>query len=240
MKKYTCTLLLIIATVMAARLNAQPVFLQKVPDNSRKYTITVEPFSYGIDGGIRTSFEMRIKNTHQWLQAKPTVYYLPYDRDLSYIILPTAADSDAQEVLHGLKGAGIELGYKLYLNKPEVFYCKAGFSYTHLSASYSALVLSGFVEDGLHYYFYERQNIRQAFNNIGVNACVGVQSTMRRIRFFVGGYIGIAYNMSFSNNNVHQYDALYNFGYNGFSCIFGFQLGWAFGRTKDTNNTATL
>jgi hypothetical protein len=236
MKKYSWLWSLAVIVAIASELQAQdaPIYLQPVPERSRKYTVGIDVLSPMVfNSGVHVSFEHRVNNLRQWVQIAPTAYFASAGAN-SELWTTGIVDSDVS--LHKANGAGLDVGYKIFFNTSEIFYCKGGISYNYFKLAYTAYdVLTHRQEDGLNYYSYDTQNVSQSFNNVGANACIGVQSTMRKARVFIDGHAGIGYTHSFYNSQkyaIHNEDHLYSYARRGLVFIIGFRVGFAFGRTK--------
>jgi hypothetical protein len=235
MKKHLWLWSLAALIVLAGEVRAQdtPVYLHRVPERSRKYTVGIDVLSPAVlNSGVHLTFEHRINNLRHWIQIAPTAYFSGGSDGELWSVGSIGSDV----YLHKGNGGGLDVGYKMFFHTRELFYCKGGISYNYFKLAYTAYdILTHRTEDGLTYYSYDTQKVSQSFNNAGINACIGIQSTMRIARVFVDGHIGVGYTYSFYNSRkyaLHNEEHLYSYGRRGLVFLIGFRIGFAFGRTK--------
>ncbi|MDR3236652.1 MAG: hypothetical protein LBT48_08040 [Prevotellaceae bacterium] len=240
MKKCICFCLFAVMASSVCRLQAQTRTgcFQPVPENSRKYSIAVEPYAFVTYGNIRLQFEKRVGNLPHWIQLSPAFYFMPYDEDRSFASFTTVNSADKE--VHGLLSGGLELGYKMFFNNTvETAYCKAGISYNYFDVTYlfSEYKLLPYQEDGLTYYTYNYidQTENQYFHKTNVTVCFGYQSDMRH-PLFLDAYIGLSYSHSFYDDQKQAFDeSIFGLGYRGLALVFGLRAGLTFGKTKAGN-----
>jgi hypothetical protein len=215
----------------------RPAFLRPVPEQSRRYTIAFELLSPNVlNNGIRLSFEKRIGQSRSWWQVAPSWHYLSYDKQS---VVWMVGNQDTEASIHGLKGAGLSVHYKLFFDTPEYFYCKGGAAWQFVNVAYAGREWGSYREDGLTFYTYEWVEKTQHLNNVGLQLSAGLQSSIKRNRLFIDAGVGVGYTHSFREAGKQAFDNHpYNFGYSGFLFLFDVRIGFAFGKTKNAADGA--
>lgn len=196
----------------------------------KKYTITGQPTSM-LNGAFRVDFEQRIEGRH-WYRIAPTIYIYPSVYDDWYWYDFEGGDSPYYTDYYSdwLVGAGIDLGYKYFIDKWEICYALGGVHYSFVNVQYEYQDFVPFYEeDGTPYYRWGTMSEQQNFNRIGAIACIGVQTPQRK-GFFIDTYIGIGYRYAFYDEQKPAFDSdIWGYGYRGFHVTGGFRIGIAFG-----------
>jgi hypothetical protein len=205
----------------------------EIPPRIKNYAVTLEP-SHLLFGGLRFGFDMRIQDKN-WIQIKQTIYLLPaavssynwdwYDDEFYY----NEYNYGSQRfTIHNMYGFGIGANYKRYFSHREFLYCLAGFDYSFQHVNGYNYDYIPFMEDGNTYYRFGKSEQTQNFNNVGVSACIGINTTLRH-HFFVDVFLGVGAKYAFYNKNKPALDdEIFDYGYRGFYPVFGFRLGGAF------------
>ena len=194
----------------------------------RKYTVGLYPLST-IDGGLTVDFEKRMKDTRNWGKVKLSGYYAPTIEDNSNFEYWSFLSGN--EDYRGLKGGGLEIGYKSFFHK-EIFYWAGGLHYNYYNVTYRHHGYEPFVADDMTYYQYLISYKDQQFNKIGASLYLGVQTPLNA-RFICDGYLSLGYVRSFYDKNKAAFDStILSFGHSGFTIWTGIRVGLSFGKVK--------
>lgn len=224
MKKIVNLILISILCLVATDMHAQSgdVF------HNRRFSIGLEPL-FLIDGGLGLDFEIRLKESRNWLNLRLAGYGLPdYDSDRTlYYYTENYTLSSGFDNFRSYSGFGVQASYKSFFFR-DVFYWGGGLSYNYYDVSYYTETYRPFEEEGMTFYKYYQGEESQYFNKIYPFLSLGVRTPSRK-RFFVEGYITTGYSHSFYNEQRDAYDRnIFSFGYRGVTMTFGGRLGWQF------------
>jgi hypothetical protein len=234
MRKYLCLLLLVICP-FAMHVHAQRVSTAHRPElydwSQKKYTFTIQPLQF-YNASLKMDFEMRLGDGPGWLQFSPAVYYSNRDMD------DNGYYENGTFYYHGnfdffkepytkLRGGGLDVNYKRFLNPRRTFYTAAGLTYTHLNIKYWGWEWNDYIEDGLEYHSYVCDFQTQRINRVGINCYFGHQIPTRRA-FVYDMFWGWSYRHSFSDKNksVKFNNHMFSHGYTGFVFIAGVRIGF--------------
>ncbi|MDR2233279.1 MAG: hypothetical protein LBE56_09170 [Tannerella sp.] len=200
--------------------------------SQKKYTFTVQPL-YLLSGGLKFDFEMRLGNGPGWLQFSPSVYYRDGNMNNNEYIYygQTLHYTDwhpywIHEPFSKLRGAGLDVNYKRFINVRRDFYTAAGLTYAHYNIKYWGFDGYEFIEDGLPYYGYKLGNQTQSINRLGANWYFGFRIPTRNA-FVLDMFWGLGYRHSFSERDKPQYDDNFlTYGWTGFSFLAGMKIGF--------------
>ena len=200
--------------------------------SQKKYTFTVQPL-YLLSGGLKFDFEMRMGNGPDWLQFSPSVYY--WNRDLDdkdYIYYGKILDrfdfwpTSIHRPFSKLRGVGLDVNYKRFINARRSFYTATGLSYAHYNIKYWGFAGYDYIEDGLPYYGYEYGLQTQHINRIGANWYFGTRIPTRQA-FVLDLFWGLGYRHAFSEKNKPAFDDNFlTYGWTGLSFQAGIKLGF--------------
>ena len=200
----------------------------------KKVTFAVQPLQL-FNNGLRYDFEVRLGNGPGWLQFGPAFYYnSPSKRNVNtnYYYEGNNYNYNDWYYIHWrepyseLKGYGLDLNYKHFLDARRSFYIAIGLSYTRFDIKYLGRVWKDYKEDGLTYYEYREGNNTQQIERFGVNNFVGFQIPTRGAFLFdvFGGY---AIRFSSSDEDKPSFDNdIFSYGYSGIVPLIGFRLGF--------------
>jgi len=202
----------------------------------KKYTFAIQPFQW-FNHCWRTDFEIRLGNGPSWLQFSPTVYFNNqeeekpnhmYDgKNYNYYYM---YHSDWREPYSKLKGGGLDVNYKEFLNPGRSFYMASGLSYTYFDINYygAAGKWIDYIEDGLpyHEYSYTVGYHSQYINRVSVNLYFGFQPATRSA-FLFDMFWGLSYRHCFSDKEKPAFNkSLFSYGYSGPAFMMGIRLGF--------------
>ena len=227
MRKHICLLLPAIC-LFAMHIHAQQTPGERYAWSQKKYTFTIQPFQL-INSGLKLDFEVRLGDGPGWLQFSPAVYYGTKDIYNIY-------DDDyynrnrwklrIREPYTKLKGGGLDVNYKHFMNPRRTFYTAAGVTYTHFSLSYWGFAWYDYIEDGLLYHGYMYDFHTQHIDRVGLNYYFGYQIPARRA-FVYDMFWGLSCRHSYSDKNKLSYDDhVYSYGYSGLIFIAGIRIGF--------------
>ena len=203
----------------------------------KKYTFTVQPLQL-FNSGLRFDVEMRLGDGPGWLQFGPAIYYEKRESYTNYFFY-------GKRLYHGygwyndiwggfrepfseLRGGGLDVNYKRYLNARRSFYFATGLSYTLFDIKYRGWNWNDYIEDGLEYHGYEFGYNNQYINRLGINTFWGFQVPTRRA-FIFDMFWGLAYRHSFFDEDKPAFNEhMYSYGWSGPVFLFGLKFG--FGR----------
>ena len=201
----------------------------------KRYTITIQPMQLLLNNGLRLDFETRIGEGPNWLQFGPTLYmakknnvnpdYYYYDNDYH----SGFGFTGFREPFFKLKGGGLDINYKRFIDPRLSAYLAAGLSYTHFNLNYYGVRSSWkeYTQDGLLYheynYMFGWQN--QHINRMSINCYFGHQ-VPSSFKFLFDMFVGISYRHSFSDKEKYPFNKYkFSYGYTGFVWMTGIRLG---------------
>jgi len=198
----------------------------------KKFTFAVQPFQL-IHNSLRYDFEIRLGNGPGWLQFGPAFYYSEnnnqnwpthyYEWKDNYY---TEENFHLHEPYVELKGVGLDINYKHFLNARRSTYMAAGLSYTRFDIKYNGKLWEDYIEDGLMYHTFVEGFHTQRIDRFGFNHFIGYQIPTRSAFLFdmFGGY---AIRFSSSDKNKPAFDAtMFSYGYTGFALTIGIRIGF--------------
>jgi hypothetical protein len=197
--------------------------------SQKKYTLTVQPFQL-VNSGLKLDFEMRLGDGPGWLQFSPAIYYRTNDTDNpGYYYYGHYHYCNDYHFLHEpyskLRGGGLDINYKRFLNARRTFYTATGISYTRLNIDYWGYGWHDYIEDGLEYHGYELGFHTQHINRAGLNYYFGFQIPSRHA-FVYDMFWGLGYRHSSSDRNKPAFnDHLFSRGWTGFIFLAGVRIG---------------
>ncbi len=238
MKKHVYLSLL--AICIAAGANAQSQEEVSSSDlylrHQKKYTIAIQPVQL-FNWGLRFDFEVRLGDGPGWLQFGPTGYYSIYGGSKDNPDYYYSGDKyyyewdyhlDIREPLTQLKGGGLDINYKRFVNPQRSFYVAGGLSYAKFDIEYWGREWYDYVEDGLDYHEYRLCYHDQNIDRIGINTYFGYQFPKRRA-FLLDMFIGVAYRYSFYNKSGYEFDeTMISYGRRGLVFLTGVRIGFGF------------
>jgi len=199
--------------------------------SQKKYTFTVQPFQL-FNSGLKIDFEVRLGNGPGWLQFSPAVYYSTKNLTETDFYFHRSYYDDRwgfnifSEPYTKMKGGGLDINYKRFLDPRRSFYTAAGITFTRYDIEYWGWASNDYIEDGLTYrsYMYDIQT--QRINRAGINYYFGYQIPAHR-SFIYDMFWGLSYRHSFSDENKPSFnDNMFSQGYSGFVFIAGLRLGF--------------
>ena len=226
--------------LLAVTLN---IYAQDISDDSfqppysstqKKYTFAIQPLQ-GFNRAWRFDFEMRLDDGPGWLQfgqavysgnryendENPTYYYV--GNDYHYI---GRYYISFREPFSKIRGGGLDINYKRFIDHKRAAYFAAGLSYTHLKIDYWGWKWENYIEDGLQYHAYVLDYRTQSINRLGFNAFLGHQIPDRGA-FIFDMFGGFAYRHSFSDKNKPSFNNdMFSFGYTGLVFMAGIRMGF--------------
>ncbi|MDR1593201.1 MAG: hypothetical protein LBS43_01795 [Prevotellaceae bacterium] len=206
-----------------AQIQAQDeTIIDKLPHQKKNFTIASHPL-YHFNSGVRLDFEKRIKNTPSWIQLGISGNFLgKRNNENNYW---TIASGDEFSYL---RGGGLELNYKYFVNKKESLYFAGGGSLFHSNIEYMGDYWISYIEDGLVYQIIKYGKINQKINKLGINTYFGYQ--LPTPTFLFDMFVGLGYRHSFRNNDTAKLfdDSMISLGYTGLVFITGVRFGVKF------------
>ena len=230
------TLLLVLVWTVTMHVYAQEQ--SDVTENKRylrtqkKATFAIQPLQV-FSNSLRYDFEIRLGNGPGWLQFGPAFYFSQDNnsRNSNYYYEGNDYYYDwynlrLREPFSKLKGAGLDINYKHFLDARRSFYMAAGLSYTRFEIKYSGRAWEDYTEDGLVYHTYVEGYHTQQIKRFGINNFIGYQIPAQNAFLFdvFGGY---AIRFSSSDENKPAFDNyMFSYGYTGFVLIMGIRIGF--------------
>ncbi len=204
-------------------------------NHQKKYTFAVQPMQM-FNWSLRLDFEMRLGDGPGWLQFGPAVYYSPdettenpryyYGDRGDYYYSDEWIDVNMREPYSHMKGVGLDVNYKRYVNPARSIYFAGGLSYTYFKIKYWGRKWYDYVEDGLMYYEYGLIYRNQHINRVGINTYFGYQIPTRNA-FLFDMFLGIAYRYSFyGQENPKFNETMISYGRRGFVFMTGVRIGF--------------
>jgi len=235
MKKLICYSLLFFC-VFVLKTHAQQASVStentRYAHTQKKMTFAIQPFQF-VNNSIRYDVEIRLGKGPGWLQFGPAFYYRSFNKmekpDYYYhgdICYNSGYYWGLRESYSGLKGVGLDLNYKHFLDARRSFYIGVGLSYTRLNIKYWSQGLDDYIEDGLQYFEYRQRYQIQHIERFGFNNFIGYQIPSRHAFLFdvFGGY---ALRLTNCDENKPAFDSyMYSYGYNGIVLQVGIRIGF--------------
>jgi hypothetical protein len=212
--------------------NSPPPYLS----TQKKYTFAIQPFQW-FNSCLRFDFEMRLGDGPGWLQFGPTIYYADnkvnnlthfyegrnYYWEIGYYPWHS-------EPLAKLKGGGLDVNYKRFLNPRRSFYMASGLSYTYFDINYYGVTgtWNDYIEDGLLYHEYTRKvgYHSQHINRVSINHYFGFQPPTRSA-FLFDLFWGLSYRHCFMDKDKPSFDrSPFSYGYSGPAFMMGIRFGF--------------
>ena len=201
----------------------------------KRYTFAMQPMQR-FNEAWRFDFEMRLGDGPGWLQFGPALYAAdPYENDgnpryyydgNNYYFERRHYYSGSRGPYSKLRGGGLDINYKHFIDSRRAGYFATGLSYTHFKIDYWGYKWENFREDGLPYHAYVLDYRTQHINRLGFNAFWGRQAP-KKGAFIFDVFGGLSYRHSFSEKNKPAFnDTMLSFGYTGFVFIAGFRIGF--------------
>jgi len=234
--KRVCFLLLLLLWTVTLHVHPQGVSgnteNKRYAQTQKKFTFAVQPLQL-FNNSLRYDFDIRLGNGPGWLQFGPAIYFSQdnnTNRPNYYY--------DGKDYFHNgfnwhwrepyseLKGFGLDLNYKHYLDARRSFYFAAGFSYARFDIKYWGRAWKDYLEDGLTYLEYTEEYRTQQINRFGVNNFVGYQIPVRGAFLFdvFGGY---AVRFARSDDDKPSFNEdMFSYGYSGIVALIGFRIGF--------------
>jgi hypothetical protein len=227
---------------LAVCLTVSHTYAQKPSDDSsikpyalaqKKFAITVQPLQL-FNWCLRHDIDVRLGDSHNWLQFGLAVYYRPMKDNDNYYYEGNEYynryywDSGwFRDPLSELKGYGLEINYKRFVDARRSFYFAAGLSYSRLDVKYRGWVWKDYIEDGLQYFKYIQDFDTQKITRQGVNISFGYQIPTRRL-FLCDLFWGFAYRHSYlADKDKPAFDRdMFSFGYTGIVFQTGVRIGF--------------
>ena len=198
----------------------------------KKFTFAVQPFQM-CNNSLRYDFEIRLGKGPGWLQVGPAFYFKPFDErekpDYNYNEGGDYYQPGIylfREPYSGLKGSGLDLNYKHFLDPRRSFYIAVGVSYAHFNIKYWTWTWDDYIEDGLQYFTNVQAYRTQQIDRFGVNNFIGFQIPSRHAFLFdvFGGY---ALRFADSDKNQPAFNRFpYSYGYSGIVFLMGVRFGF--------------
>ncbi len=244
MRKFFCLLLLVWGCLAVADAQMQngndandPPATRLYSKHQKKYTFAIQPMQM-FNWSLRLDFEIRLGDGLGWLQFGPAIYGSPnestnypkyyYDEYGDYHYPDVWFHLNLREPYSHMKGAGLDINYKRFVNPARSFYFAAGLSYTYFKIKYWGREWYDYIEDDLEYREYRLDYQDQQINRIGVNTYFGYQIPTRKA-FLFDMFWGIAYRYSFyEKENPIFNEYMISYGRRGLVFLTGVRIGVGF------------
>jgi hypothetical protein len=232
-------LLILLAMCFASPFYAQDAANRSVTprylSTQKKFTVAFQPLQL-FNWGLRTDFEMRLGDGPGWLQFGPTFYRVEREGDdHSYYHNSTLTNGchhsfALREPFSKLRGAGLDVNYKRYIDPWRGLYMAAGLSYSHFDIGYNGEIgeWKDYMQDDLLYHEYVSTPgfYSQNIHRLGINHFLGYQIPSRHAFLFdVFGGISYRYSMAMDKNKPAFNDDTLSYGYTGFLLFVGVRFG---------------
>jgi hypothetical protein len=229
-------LLMIALLCCTSYLFAQSETPPRYAATQKKFTIATHPLQLLLNNCLRLDFEMRIEDGPGWMRFSQTLYWMEkdlerqsyhYDGKRYYL---GSYDFSFREPFSRLRGSGIEVNYKRFLDPRRGLYVAAGLDYTYFDLLYYGGVgeWKSFTQDGLQYheYSYSMGNHTQNIHRISANHYVGWQIPARHA-FLFDAFGGLSYRYSIptDKNKPSFGNDIFSYGYTGWVVMIGIRLG---------------
>ena len=232
--KKLCFLLLLCACVMQtyAQFATDNTENKRYAQTQKKITFAVQPLQL-FNNGLRYDFEIRLGNGPGWLQFGPAFYFLPNNTNNSAYYYEgndyfyDRYNFSWREPYNKLKGIGLDINYKHFLDSRRSLYMAAGLSYTRFDIKYRSQDRNDYIKDDIMYYYESGKGYNtQKIDRFGINHFVGFQIPTRGAFLFdmFGGY---AVRFSFAEEDKPLFNnAMFSYGYSGIVALIGFRIGF--------------
>ena len=199
----------------------------------KKYTFAVQPLQM-FSWGRRFDFEVRLGNGPGWLQFGTTAYSITKGDDHFYYEgghYRNDAFLSLREPFCKLRGGGLDINYKHFIDPYRSLYYAAGLSYALFNIDYNGRLgkWNDYTEDGLLYHEflnYQEMTHTQHINRMSINQYLGFQPPSRHA-FLLDLFVGVSYRHAISDKDKPNFDKdTYSFGYTGFVFMTGVRLGF--------------
>ena len=208
--------------------NARP---PRYLSTQKKYTFAIQPFQL-FNNCWRSDFEIRLGDGPGWLQLGPTIYYANHEKDKPdhFYDSQNYDEHNFREPFSKLKGGGLDVNYKRFLNARRSFYMASGLSYTYFDINFYGAVgkWNDYIEDSLpyHEYIYTVGYHSQYINRLSINQYFGFQPATRSA-FLFDMFWGLSYRHCFMDKDKPAFNkASFSYGYSGLAIMMGIRLGF--------------
>ena len=202
--------------------NKSPYLLKQ-----KKFTVAVQPLQL-FNWGLRNDFEIRLGRGPGLLQFGTTVYYAPAGKGKENSYYYDEYEGIFRESFSGLKGGGLDINYKIFVNHKRTVYFATGVAYARFNIKYLGWTWDHYIEDGLQYHAYVMDYTTQDINRWGVNAYFGHQPSFYK-PFLFDIFWGLGWRRSFSDSAKPSFDNyILSYGYNGIVFLTGVRIGFGF------------
>jgi hypothetical protein len=202
--------------------------------SQNRFTFAMQPFQW-FNYGLRFDFETRLDDGPGWLQFGPSLY-INSDDDIdnpnyyydgnSYHYMSRWNYGGLHEPFSKLRGGGLDVNYKRFINSERSFYFASGLSFTHFNIEYWGRGWKDYIEDGLQYHAYAMDYRTQKINRLGINTFFGYQMPTNDA-FLFDIFWGLAYRQSFSDENKPSFnESMISYGYTGAVFLVGVRIGF--------------
>jgi len=248
MRKSLYSLLLLSATIN--------LYAQKISGDSlqppyssaqKKYTFAIQPMQW-FNWAWRFDFGMSLGDGSGWLQFGPAVYSFKENIDNPHYYYDGTeyryssgrfgteyryssgrfwnTNIIFRDPFSKLRGGGLDINYKRFIDTEQSCYFAAGLSYTHFKIDYWGYGWKDYTEDGLLYHAYVLDYRTQHINRLGINTYLGYQiPTYNAFLFDIFG--GLAYRHSFLDKDKPAFNRnRISYGYTGFVYLVGMRIGF--------------
>jgi len=209
-----------------------PIYLR----TQKRFTAAIRPFEL-YNYGLGLDFEMRLKGGPGWLQFSNTFYYVSLEGDNPgyfydgnrYYDYHLLFSNRIREPFSKLKGVGLNVNYKRFLDPKRGFYAAAGLAYHYFDIKYygGRGVWNDYMEDGLqfHEYTYTLGFNNQYIHRGSINHYIGYQIPSR-FMFLFDSYIGVSYRYAISDETKVPFnETSLSYGFSGFVFMTGIRIG---------------
>lgn len=228
--------------MLAVGLTTNHSFAQKPADGTsvkpyaltqKKFTVTAQPLQI-FNWCLRHDFDIRLGDSPNWLQFGLSVYYRPLKNNDNYYYEGNEYYNRYywnagwfREPFSELRGYGLDINYKRFLDARRSLYFAAGLSYSRLDIKYKGWFWKDYLEDGLQYSKYIRDFNTQQITRQGFNLFFGHKIPNRR-SFVFDLFWGFAYRRSFlADKNKPAFDrGMFSYGYTGIVLLSGIRVGF--------------
>jgi hypothetical protein len=239
MKKHIYLLVLAVCMTVCytfAQETSDVSFVKPYALTQKKFIVTVQPLQL-FNRSLRHDIEIRLGDGPGWLQFGPALYYGKryeddenpryYYEDNNYSFTDWRFNISLREPFSEMRGGGLDINYKRFVNPMRSFYFAGGLSYTHFKIDYWGYEWDDFTEDGLPYHAYMLDYRNQHINRLGFNAYFGHQIPYRRGAFVLDMFWGLAYRESYSDKEKPSFDRdMFSYGYTGIVFMTGVKIGF--------------
>jgi hypothetical protein len=202
----------------------------------KRITFAIQPFQW-LNNCWRSDIEIRLGDGPGWLQFGPTIYYANHVKDTpdhfydgKYYSREYGYNTIFREPYSKLKGGGLDVNYKRFLNANRTFYISSGLSYTYFDINYYGVngVWKDYTEDGLpyHEYTYTSGYHSQYINRVSINHYFGFQPAIRAA-FLFDMFWGLSYRHCFMDKDKPAFNqSVFSYGYSGPAFMMGLRFGF--------------